>query len=373
MSIIIFLVVLIVLILVHELGHFLIAKASGIKVDEFGLGFPPKIFGIKYGETTYSINWIPFGGFVKIFGENPDQDSISGPESKRSMVHKPKYIQIAVLVAGVTFNIIFAWILISIGFMSGLPTSVSLYPDAKFTDARVIVTNVLPDSPAEKSGLKPGDVIVGLNQSSNPKPTAPIVVGGESKDLEAVQKFIGDNTNKQITIKIAQGGVEKDIIVTPLSGIVAGKGGLGIGLDAVGTLKLPIHKAFYSGAILTWDLTKATTIGLGSFFKNILIAKADLKQVTGPVGIIGLVGDAAHLGFVYLLYFSAFISINLAVINLLPLPALDGGRILFVIIEAIKGSPIKPKIANSFNAVGFALLILLMVVITFHDILKIFW
>ena len=134
MSIIIFLIVLVVLILVHELGHFLVAKACGIRVDEFGLGFPPRIASVKYGETVYSLNWIPFGGFVKIFGENPDDDSISGPESPRSMVNKPKWQQVLVLIAGISFNVIFAWILISVGFMSGLPTPISAYPSAKFTD-----------------------------------------------------------------------------------------------------------------------------------------------------------------------------------------------------------------------------------------------
>lgn len=361
MSILIFLIVLIVLILVHELGHFLVAKACGIRVDEFGLGFPPKIFGVKYGETTYSINWIPFGGFVKIFGENPDEDSISGPSASRSMVNKPKWKQFLVLVAGISFNIIFAWLLISFGFMSGLPTSVSQYPNAKFSDAKVVITSVAPGSPAERAQLKVGDVIVSINN-----------VGGESFNVATVQKMISENANKQIAIKIAKGGVTKEITAVPILGIVEGKAALGIGLDMIGTLRLPLHTALYEGATLTWDLTKTTAVGLVAFLKNLVIAKADLKQVTGPIGIVGLVGDATHLGFIYLLSFTAFISINLAVINILPFPALDGGRILFIIIEAIKGSRIKPKIANTVNTIGFGLLLLLMLVITFNDVLKIF-
>jgi len=376
MALIIFIIVLIILIFVHELGHFLVAKLSGVRVDEFGLGFPPKIVGVKYGETTYSLNWIPFGGFVKIFGENPDEESISGPSASRSLVNKPKWNQILVLIAGISFNVIFAWLLISFGFMSGLPTSVDAYPNMHFKDAKVVITTVLPGSPADKAHLKSGDVILSLTQVLptgkfvNPKV---LTVGAGSADVVAVQKFIADSANVPITIEIAEGNTKSKIIATPLSGIVDGKAALGIGLDTIGTLRLPIYQAFYQGALLTIDLTKSTAIGLASFLKNLVFAKADLAQVTGPVGIVGLVGDAVHLGFIYLLSFTAFISINLAVINLLPFPALDGGRILFVIIEAIKRSPIKPKVANTFNTVGFGLLILLMLVITFHDIFKIFW
>ncbi len=367
------------MIFVHELGHFSIAKLFGVRVDEFGLGFPPKIFSKKYGETVYSLNWIPFGGFVKIFGEDPDAESLTGSDSSRSLVNKPKWIQTLVLIAGVSFNILFAWLLISLGFMSGLPASVNSYPTAHFNDAKVVITSVLPGSPAAKANLKTGDAIVSMSKLCNlgdVQTTCDVrdsVFGSNTFKASDVQDFIAQSDNQPITIKISEGQTTKEIVVTPIIGVVEGKAALGIGLDTIGALRLPIHQAFYQGAILTYDLTKTTAIGLVSFFKNIFIGRADLKQVTGPVGIIGLVGDAAHLGFIYLLSFTAFISINLAVINLLPFPALDGGRILFIIIEAIKRSPIKPKVANTLNTIGFALLILLMLVITFHDVFKMFW
>lgn len=374
MSIIIFLLVLIVLILVHELGHFLVAKAFGVRVDEFGLGFPPKIFGKKYGETTYSINAIPFGGFVKIFGEDPNEESISGPGASRSLVNKPKWIQALVLVAGVFFNVVFAWLLIAFGFMSGLPTSVSAFPNINFTDAKVVITNVLPDSPADKAHLKPGDTIVSMATAAGTSTKARfLAVASSSADVATVQNFIADSADKPITFEVAKGDVKSEIVATPIAGIVDGKAALGIGLDKIGTLRLPIHQAFYQATLLTYDLTKMVTVGLGTFFKDIFIAKANFAQVTGPLGIVGLAGDAVDLGFVYVLQFVVVISINLAVINLMPFPALDGGRILFLIIEAIKRSPIKPKIANTLNTVGFALLILLMVVITFHDVIKMIW
>jgi regulator of sigma E protease len=305
---------------------------------------------------------------VKIFGENPDEESLTGPSASRSLVNKPKWVQALVLIAGISFNIIFAWLLISIGFMSGLPTSTSSYPNVHFTDAKVVITTVLPGSPADKAHLKSGDAIVSMTS-----PSKVLEVGAGSADVAAVQKFIADNANTPITIEVAEGSTKYKVVATPTTGIVDNKAALGIGLDTIGTLRLSLFQALYQGVLLTWGLVQTIAVGLAIFLKNLVIAKADLAQVTGPVGIVGLVGDAAHLGFIYLLSFTAFISINLAVINLLPFPALDGGRILFVIIEAIKGSPIKPKIANTLNTIGFGLLILLMLVITFHDIFKMFW
>jgi regulator of sigma E protease len=154
MTIIIFIIVLAALVFVHELGHFLAAKSSGIRVDEFGLGFPPKLWSFKKGETTYSLNAIPFGGFVKIFGENPDQESIEGPDKNRSFVHKPKYIQAWVLSAGVIFNILFAWILISIGYMVGMPVPVDYSPGVKIDNAIVTITLFRRAHRPKRPGLK---------------------------------------------------------------------------------------------------------------------------------------------------------------------------------------------------------------------------
>ncbi len=286
------------------------------------------------------------------------------------MVNKPKWQQILVLVAGISFNIIFAWLIISIGFMAGLPTPVDQYPAGHFTDVKIVVTGIESGSPAEKAGFKVGDAIVSLHSTIDPafgdtRPTDLV-----SKTVEDIQKFINDHKGSEISVSYSEGSVTGVYKVTPVEGIVSGKAAIGVGLDNIGNLQLPVHLAFYEGAKLTYDLTGRIAFGLKDFLTNIFIGKADLKQVTGPVGIVGLVGDASSRGIAYLLSFVAFISLNLAVVNLLPFPALDGGRVLFVIIEAIKRSPIKPKVANAFNTVGFALLLLLMLVITFHDLLK---
>lgn len=365
LSILIFIVILGVLIVVHEFGHFIVAKWAGIRVDEFGIGYPPRAFKLfKWKETIFTFNWIPFGGFVKIFGENPDEESMSGPESSRSFVHKPKLHQAAVIVAGVTFNIIFAWLLISIGFMIGLPTSVSNTRNQdRVENVKLIITNIHPESPAQAAGLKVGDTVTALSARGH---------NLDKLEPEEVVNFIGAHTDTNISLSYQRGNESGTFSLEPKEGIVPDKKAIGISTDSIGTLKLPLHEALWQGAKTTWNLTQATAVGIAVFLYDAVRGQSDLTQVTGPVGIVGLVGDASKLGFIYILSFAAFISINLAVINLIPFPALDGGRLLMIIIESIKKSPINPKIANTVNAVGFVLLIILMIVVTAHDIVRLF-
>ncbi|MBX4198217.1 RIP metalloprotease RseP [Candidatus Parcubacteria bacterium] len=361
MTIIVFIIVLAALVFVHELGHFLAAKSSGIRVDEFGLGFPPTLYKFKRGETTYSLNAIPFGGFVKIFGENPDEESMTGPEKERSFFNKPKYIQAWVLAAGVIFNIIFAWLLLSLGFMIGMPVPEGYSSSTIVQNAVLTITDVQPGSPAQKAELKAGDKVIKLQAG---------YAVAENLTAEKVQQFVGSRQNQIVTVTFQRGEETKTVDVIPKTGIVSDRAAIGVGLEQLGTLRLPIHKAVWEAMKMTWYLAKAITVGLAVFLYQTVTGNAHLSDVTGPIGIAGMVGDATRLGIVYLLSFTAFISINLAVINLIPFPALDGGRLLFVLIEKIKGTPISSKIANAFNAVGFALLLLLMLVVTFQDIIK---
>lgn len=365
MSIIIFLIVLAALVFVHELGHFLAAKKSGIRVDEFGLGFPPRIVGKKVGETIYSLNAIPFGGFVKIFGENPNEESISGADSSRSLVKKSKPIQVMVLIAGIVFNFLFAWILISISFMSGVAASSEDYAQyaSRIQNERVMITSISLESPADKAGLKPGDVIKKI-AFDNETYSAPQL------SIQNVQNVIDESKGGDITLVYDRGGEEAAANLHAQKGIVENKYAIGIAMDKAGTLSLPVHLAFFEGARLTLHLIKEVAVGLFDFIVEAFRGKADYASVSGPVGIVSMVGDATALGFTYLIMFTALISINLGVINLIPFPALDGGRILFVIIEAIIRRPIKPSVANAVNSVGFVLLLLLMAVVTYKDILK---
>lgn len=361
MSIILFIIILCVLIFVHELGHFLAAKRVGIRVDEFGVGFPPRLWSKKAGETEYSINAFPIGGFVKIFGEDPSEESIQGPDASRSFVHKSKWAQAAVVSAGVIFNLILAWIVISIGLMAGVSYSVddSRY-GSRVENPTLTIMTVTKGSPAETAGLKSGDKILSLASGHEVL---------ENPHIESVQDFIASHS--ELSLSYQRGKDAETAIVHPQGGLVEGRPAIGISMDMAGILKLPFYEAIPAGFVMTGLLTGSTIVGVLDFFKNMFIGSVDLSGVSGPVGIVQVVSDASVLGWAHVLSLVAIISINLAIINLLPFPALDGGRLLFIVIEAIKGSPIKPAISNTANGIGFVLLIILMMVITYSDIAKI--
>jgi regulator of sigma E protease len=328
-------------------------------VDEFAVGFPPKVLGWQKGETKYSINLIPFGGYVKIFGEDPNEESIAGADSARSFVNAKKWKQIVVLLSGIFMNIVFAWILISISFNLGMLTSVSDSYAGKIKNANAVIIAVNKNSPAEKAGLKEGDFIVDISSGkiNLPNPT-----------IEQIQKTVSESVDSiDVIIKRASGTSSIEMMPTTTDGKMA----IGIGMDFAGTLKLGFFSSFWEGAKLTVFETKAVAMGIWKFIAGAFTGEKGLiSQISGPVGIAGMVGEASALGISYLLGFIALISINLAVLNAVPFPALDGGRVLFVLIEVIIRRKIKPAIANWANGIGFALLIGLMIFITYKDILK---
>lgn len=359
MSVIIFIIVLGVLIFVHELGHFLVAKKSGIRVDEFAIGFPPRLFSFTKGGTRYALNLIPFGGYVKIYGENSEEESVD-PNSKDSFVNKSPWIQAAVLIAGVTFNIIFAWFLFLIVLMAGSPTIVDQTNRDFIKDAKVTITQVNENSPAAIVGLKAGDSIVSIGTLADSEVT-----------VKKVQETIANSTSS-VKFVISRIGKESEIYIEPKHGIVNDKKAIGVSLEEIGTYTLPVHKAFIQSFIMTSNAIQMIAVDLVTFLGKAVLGKASFNEVSGPVGIVGIVGEAASFGFIYLLSFTAFISINLAVLNVLPLPALDGGRLLMVLIEGVTKKKIKPVVAIWINGIGFLLLILLMIVITVNDVIKLF-
>lgn len=365
MSILIFIIILLVLVLVHEFGHFLTAKKFGIRVDEFGFGFPPKLFGKKYGETEYSINLLPIGGFVKIFGENPDEENTNGPDASRSFVNKPIWQQAIVLFAGIFSNFLLAWFLFSIGFMFGLPTSVGSEPKGyTVIDPHLVVISVLDQSPAEKSGLKSGDKIIFVKNKDD-------IVLDVNPDI--LKSFIISNGNKEIEIGYIRGKskIINNIKIIPITNY-NNESSIGISMNEIGIIKLPILQAFKEGLKLDWFVTKGTVVGLYKLIEDSFIGKGSFDTITGPIGMVSIVGDAFQFSFVYLLSFAALISVNLAIINFIPFPALDGGRLFFLLIEKIKGSRLNPKFANTANMVGFIILIILMIFVTYHDVIKLF-
>ena len=359
MSVIIFLIVLAVLILVHEYGHFIVAKKSGVRVDEFGLGFPPRVFAWKpkEGETEYSLNILPLGGFVRIFGEDPTQEGVEdGVDADRSMTAKGPLTQISILAAGVVCNILIAWFFLWISMIVGVPT---LVDDTMRDDAEVVVTNVLPDAPASEL-LKVGDVIHAVN-------------GIPTVHVADVQDTISSSQGEEMTLTIERRGVEEDLVIVAEQGIVdEERYALGVALGAVAVEEHNPVTAIGTSFVRTYEMTGAVALGLASFFGDLFVGNANFEQITGPVGLAGLVGDASRLGIVSLLTFTAVISVNLALINLVPFPALDGGRILFILIEVVTRQKIPAHIAQYMNTAGFLLLLLLMAVVTFHDILRIF-
>jgi len=363
MTVIIFLIVLAILIFVHELGHFIFARWNGIRVDEFKLGFGPKILAWKRGETEYGVNLIPFGGFVKIHGENPDQESIHGADRARSFVNKNRSQQASVLVAGVLFNFLFAWLIYATLFSTGVTAAADGFEKyaGNFTNSRIMITYIEPKSPAEKANLQIGDVITGINMQGI---TAP--------NIEQIQSAINASNGATTTIKYIRGSSTFTAPIRPQTGLVPEKYAVGIAMSVVGDLHLPFFTAIYEGAHYTLLMIRDTAVGLYTFVTSIFQGTADFSQVAGPVGIAGIVGNAAHMGLSYLLMVTALISINLGVINLIPFPALDGGRILFVAIEGLVRRRISPKITNTINAVGFALLMILMVAVTYRDVAKLF-
>ncbi len=353
MSIVLFFIILAVLVLIHEFGHFYAAKKSGVRVDEFGLGFPPRIWSKQIGETTYSLNAVPFGGFVKIFGENPDDESIAGPDKGRSFVHVSKIKQIIILAAGVFMNIVFAWVLFSIAFMSGMTTELTPENERYAENSHLLVAEVIPGSPAAKAGILAGDEIKNFGTTT------------------FKEKIIA-SAGKPVSFTVERLSGSKEITVIPEKGVTGSDFSIGIAMRTVGNIHLPFITAFVEGGRLTIHMFGQITSGIYTLIHDAILGKADLSQVSGPVGIARLVDDAARLGVVYLLSFTAFISLNLAVLNLVPFPALDGGRILFVIVEAIIRRPISPKVANTCNTIGFALLIFFMLFVTYKDIVKLF-
>ncbi|HEY4515797.1 MAG TPA: site-2 protease family protein [Candidatus Paceibacterota bacterium] len=367
MGIIIFIIVLSVLVIVHELGHFIAAKRAGVRVDEFGLGFPPKMVTLfKQGETAFTLNWIPFGGFVKIFGENYDSESNFTLQQKKKFTEVSKVWQVVILVAGVTFNMILAWLLFSGSFMIGMPYSVENELGARVSEPRLTIVSVMSDSPAFRAGLKTGDIVTNFGYKDESRN---VIL--QKIDPDTLSSFISQS-GEPIELHIKRGGFDSIIELTPTENVASRRFVIGISMDMVGILKLPPHTALWEGAKITLVMFKETVKGLGSLLFDAVRGRADLSQVTGPVGIVGIVGDASILGFVYILTLTAFISINLAIINLVPIPSLDGGRVLFVIIEAIKGSPISTRVFNAANSISFVLLILAMILITIRDVGNLF-
>lgn len=355
-TLIIFILVLGILILTHEWGHFITAKKSGLTVEEFGFGFPPRIFSVKKGDTLYSINLLPLGGFVKILGEDG-----TAPNNPRSFSSKPVGIRGLITISGVFMNFLLAAFLLIIGFYIGFPQIIDKNNETLAKNIEIQIVAVNSGSPAEKAGLKIADIVKYVKS------------GNKNIAVNEISTFLEDINNskgKEITITVKRGEKILEIKAMPRINPPAGEGPLGIALAKTGIISYPWYKSFWLGLksafIMSWEIIK----GFGGLFKNLAISGEIPQDISGPVGIAVLTNQAATLGFIYLLQLVAMISLNLAVLNLIPFPALDGGRLLFLGIEKIKGSKVNPRVENAIHSIGLVLLLALVVLITYRDIIK---
>lgn len=390
LTILIFLLILSILVFVHEAGHFFVAKWSGIKVEEFGFGLPPRAWGKKVGETIYSINWLPFGGFVKLFGED---DAGSGKvttkqatqdttptDPSRAFTAKPLKNRVAVVVAGVFMNLILAItlfyiVLVAQGFKAQvlLPFDITHnFVGANQTNqVAFLIDSVDPNSPAQTAGLGQLDRIIATDGQVFPK-------------IDDFRSYIDQMQGEKVTLTVLNMNDQaREVTIVPRVNIPPNQGRLGIRFGAVLhtavlEYKSPAQKTF-SGVLQTYNvgIYSGKVFGkvIAKSFKEKNIEKVR-EGVAGPIGIGRIVGGILDIGgskaLIGLLEFTALLSLNLAVVNILPFPALDGGRLLFLVIEGVTRRKVKPELERIVNTVGMAILLGLILLITFNDLQKIF-
>ncbi|MEX0650023.1 MAG: RIP metalloprotease RseP [Candidatus Andersenbacteria bacterium] len=351
LTVIVFIVMLLILVLAHEWGHYIAAKKAGCNVEEFGFGFPPRIASFVKNGTRWSFNLLPIGGFVKIEGENMDEQD-PGPTS---FAGKSAGWRIVILAAGVTMNLVLAAVLLAVQSGLGAPTLVTDDNAQTLTDHKTYILDVIDGTPAAQAELKEFDRIVSINGVENPL-------------VEDIQRVVREQAGSDVAIEIERQGQHLEKQILARENPPEGEGALGISLAATGLEKTPWWKTPWEGVKRTGQLTAAIVVQFALLLQRLITQGNVGEALSGPVAIAVYTNEATQLGLSYLLEFAALISINLAIINILPLPALDGGRILFVILEKLFGRRIPGRIESIVHTTGFVFLIALMVLITFKDI-----
>src|SRR3989338_262118 len=365
LAIIIFIVILSILVMLHELGHFIMAKRAGIGVEEFGFGLPERMWGKKIKGTTYSINWLPFGGFVRLVGEDPTDEK---REAKNSFYVKSLAIRTKVVIAGVIANfilaiVIFYIVLFAIGFKVSLP----LFVDHKFKfvnqSRQVLVAEVSEESVAQKAGIKAGDSIIKIEDT-------------QISSIDQLQKIVRSSEGKELAIILENpvNNQTKTIVAAPVYNKELKAPALGINLGELAVLRYETFgQKLFAGFVHSYNILDYSIrvfgqlIGFAIKERNITPVS---EGVSGPVGIAQITSQAVSLGPVSVLQLAGLLSLNLAFINILPIPALDGGRFFFIIVEALIRRRLNPAIEKWTHAVGFAFLLGLILLVTYNDILK---
>lgn len=340
-TVVVFIAVLVVLVIAHEIGHFVTAKASGVKVEEFGLGFPPRLASIMWHDTRYSINAVPLGGFVKMAGE-------VDPTGPLALASKSIPTRILVLGAGSLMNVLLPIVLLSVAFM--VPHNIIV--------GEVQVQRVIDNSPAAKAGLAPGDVLLEIN-------------GKPLRNTGDLNRYIHLNLGQETTLLVKHDSTTRTVTVIPRWNPPPGQGATGIVVKALNPTTVREQLSFWKAIPTGFTELMETFVLFKNSIIGMFIGTAPV-QVAGPVGIAQMTGEVARAGIGPLLEFAAFLSINLAIVNILPLPALDGGRIAFVLLEWVRrGKKISPKTEGLVHTIGFAMLLALILVVTYQDILRI--
>lgn len=342
-----FIVLLGVLIFVHEFGHFIVAKFLGVKVLKFSLGFSPVMIKRKWGETEYMLSWIPLGGYVKLFGEEPDAEEEIPPEEKdRAFTSKPVWARMAIVAAGPLFNFVFAVILLCCGFLAGFPVLASE------------VGKALPDSPAMQAGFQPGDTIMSIN-------------GKPVWRWDDVRNMIEESPDRRLVFIVERNDQTIEIAVTPILsdqkdmfGELKGR----IGIAPSGKkIELGFLAAINEGVRFSGYLTELVVMTLVKLVRG----EIGVKALSGPITIAQASGESLKAGLFSFVFLMSYISINLAVINLLPIPVLDGGHILFFLIEAVIRKPVTGKIREIAVQLGLLIIVFLIGLVFFNDIYRI--
>jgi regulator of sigma E protease len=356
-SIIVFIVVLTVLVLIHELGHYTVARLIGVHVEEFGLGLPPRIFGKKIGDTVYTLNWLPIGGFVRLAGEDDDTEVLPANAKDKVKKHyfwaRSKKERAAILVAGVMMNF-----LLSVVITTGLLVSGVSVPSGS-----VHIEEIQPGTPAETAGLVKGDVIR----------TVTLPAGGRTVEVRTPRDLIDtvrDFKGQEVTLLVSGTGGDRTLVLTPRADPPEGQGPLGVTISDLETRKYPITIAPFEAVKVNASMALQMFSAIGSTIWGLVTLKNLSPDVAGPIGIAQVTGRAVEFGWRAVIEFASILSLNLAVLNILPIPALDGGRLLFVFIEKIMGRKVRPAFEKMTHQVGMIILLVLVLLVSLNDIMR---
>ncbi len=343
MTVLIFLLVLSLLVFVHEFGHFIVAKANGIKVEEFGFGYPPRLLTIaRHGETEYTLNAIPFGGFVRMLGEED-------PSHPRSFAAQSKLVRAGVLLTGPVMNVLLAFLLLVGVGLIGLDIPIG----------SVTILEVAPGSPAAEAGLREGDIILSMD-------------GLKIRNIYELRRYTSERLGQEVALSIKRGETTLSVHLTPRLEPPPDEGPMGVliqTVDIVGTEKLrySLGEAITAGAETTGAIFVAIFSGIAQMIQGTLA-----PDIRGPVGIAAATGEVVKYGLVPLMQFTAYLSVQLAIFNLIPFPGLDGGRLAFIALEALRGGKrVTPEREGLIHLIGLVILISLMLMISYNDVVRV--